>query len=42
MGKAWVTRNKRSYEGFDRLNEGRQKHHDENHNLRPQREVLEQ
>jgi hypothetical protein len=37
-----MTRNKRSYEGFDRLNEGRQKHHDENHNLRPQREVLEQ
>jgi hypothetical protein len=42
MGRAWVARNERSYEGFDHLNEGRQEHHDEDHNLRPQREVLEQ
>ena len=42
MGRVWVTRNERSYERFDRLNEGRQEQHDENHNLRPYWEVREQ
>jgi hypothetical protein len=41
-GKGLAARSKRSDEGFNRLNEGRQEQHDENDNLRPQREVREQ
>ncbi len=39
VGRTWTARNERSYEGFDRLNEGGQEQHGENHHLRPQRDV---
>jgi hypothetical protein len=37
----WAARNEHSQEYFDRLQKGREKHHKENRNLRPYREVLE-
>ena len=38
----WVTWKELSYESYGRLNEGGQEYHHEDHNLRPQRDVLKQ